>query len=146
MTEAAPDPDRSRSDHASSKTDAFFEIVLILGIFGSQFFFDLQGGAVLAALAVAVASLWLRRGFRRPIGLAVPRRWPFLIVLAIALAAALQAGFVVALEPFLREATGAPVDLSQFDAIRGNLPRFLVALALAWSLAAFGEELCSGAI
>ena len=126
---------------ANDRYHALFEIALVLGIFAANAILDLQGAGVPAALIVAGVSLWLRRTFRRPIGLSPPKNWITTILIAILLAVLLQAAFVVIAEPLLREFTGAPVDLSEFDSIRGNLPGFLLALGFAWTLAAFGEEL-----
>ena len=44
-------------------------------------------------------------------------------------------------EPFFDALTGRSQDLSQFDAMRGNLPFLIVMLLLNWTLAAFGEEM-----
>ncbi|PLX05448.1 MAG: hypothetical protein C0598_14680 [Marinilabiliales bacterium] len=44
------------------------------------------------------------------------------------------------LEPLTEMITNESVDLSGFEALKGNLPNFLIALGLMWIVAGFGEE------
>ncbi|RDK85552.1 CPBP family intramembrane glutamic endopeptidase [Marinirhabdus gelatinilytica] len=64
-----------------------------------------------------------------------------LLVLAPLVAAGLFALYVFILVPGITKITGAPIDYSSFDELVGNLPACLVALALVWATAGFGEEI-----
>jgi membrane protease YdiL (CAAX protease family) len=44
-------------------------------------------------------------------------------------------------QPLLIRLTGEPPDLSLFQSLTGNVMLLLILLALAWTLAALGEEL-----
>lgn len=61
-------------------------------------------------------------------------------MLAPLVAAGLFTLYVFVLVPGITEITGAPIDYSAFDELVGNLPACLVALALVWATAGFGEE------
>lgn len=56
-------------------------------------------------------------------------------------------GFVIVLVyryimvPIVTEITGIPIDISDFDPLRGNLPVLLTTLIYVWVSAAFGEEI-----
>lgn len=82
------------------------------------------------------------RGLRwRDVGLSRYRNW------ASTLIAGAVAGVVMELielylsQPVLMHITGKPPDLSDFAALRGNSKLLALGLALAWTLAAFGEEM-----
>jgi len=64
-----------------------------------------------------------------------------IFVLAPLVAAGLFALYVFVLVPGITEITGVPIDYSAFDELVGNLPACLVALALVWATAGFGEEI-----
>lgn len=64
-----------------------------------------------------------------------------IFVLAPLVALGLFAFYVFALVPGITKLTGAPIDYSSFDQLRGNLPACLIALLLVWSATAFGEEI-----
>ncbi|MFD2909008.1 CPBP family intramembrane glutamic endopeptidase [Flavobacterium ardleyense] len=64
-----------------------------------------------------------------------------ILVLAPLVALGLFAFYVYALVPGITKLTGAPIDYSSFDQLRGNLPVCFFALLLVWSATAFGEEI-----
>ena len=64
-----------------------------------------------------------------------------IFVLAPLVALVLFAFYVFALVPGITKLTGAPIDYSSFDQLRGNMPTCLIALLLVWSATAFGEEI-----
>ena len=49
--------------------------------------------------------------------------------------------YVFALVPGITKLTGAPIDYSSFDQLKGNLPACLIALLIVWVSAGFGEEI-----
>ena len=119
---------------------ALFEILLALG-FILLTAFELLPTPTIPLLVVGWISLWLRRVGWRGVGLCSPQGWWKTILLAIAGGAAYQALDVLVIAPVLEGITAVPIDLSQFDILRGNLLLTVIALMLSWSLAAFGEEM-----
>ncbi|PKH52577.1 CPBP family intramembrane metalloprotease [Tenacibaculum sp. Bg11-29] len=64
-----------------------------------------------------------------------------IFVLAPLVALGLFAFYVFVLVPGITKLTGASIDYSSFDQLKGNLPACLIALALVWVSAGFGEEI-----
>ncbi|WP_420551972.1 CPBP family intramembrane glutamic endopeptidase [Tenacibaculum aiptasiae] len=64
-----------------------------------------------------------------------------IFILAPLVALALFIFYVLILVPGITKLTGAPIDYSAFDQLKGNLPACLVALLLVWATAGFGEEI-----
>lgn len=64
-----------------------------------------------------------------------------IFVLAPLVAVGLFVFYVFALVPGITKLTGAPIDYSSFDQLKGNLPACLIALLLVWATAGFGEEI-----
>jgi uncharacterized protein len=110
-------------------------LVTLIVCYGS---FSLVGLVML--LLVSSQSLWLRGlgwlelGLRRP---SVPWRTA---VLAAGLSIALLLAIKIAIVPFAVLIARQPIDLSLFGA-PGDTRSFLLWLAEAWSVAAFGEEM-----
>lgn len=96
--------------------------------------------SIFLALGLIRLVLWLRGSGWHEFGLKRPRSWPKTILLA---AGGLIAIFIVIrlCMPVVIRLTGQPVDRTQFDVLRGNLPALIVGLLVVWTLAAFGEEL-----
>jgi membrane protease YdiL (CAAX protease family) len=92
-------------------------------------------------LPLACMSVWMRGlrwtdlGLRRP-----PAVWRT-VGTAVAAALGILLAVRLAILPFAVWITGVPVDTSAFEVIRGNARVLLAGLALAWTLAAFGEEM-----
>jgi membrane protease YdiL (CAAX protease family) len=85
--------------------------------------------------------LWLRRSSWREFGLTAPKNWPITVLAALGWTIALHILIHFFLSPIVIKWTGKPVELSQFDQIRGNVTALLIGLAIVWTLAAFGEEM-----
>ncbi|MDW5290204.1 CPBP family intramembrane glutamic endopeptidase [Formosa sp. PL04] len=64
-----------------------------------------------------------------------------IFLLAPLVALGLFAFYVFALVPGITKLTGAPINYSSFDQLRGNLPACLIGLVLVWTATAFGEEI-----
>lgn len=64
-----------------------------------------------------------------------------IFVLAPLVALVLFVLYVFALVPGITKLTGAPIDYSSFDQLKGNLQASLIALILVWATAGFGEEI-----
>jgi membrane protease YdiL (CAAX protease family) len=92
-------------------------------------------------LIVGWISLRLRGVGWRDIGLAVYRNWTTTVALGVACGAAIETLQLSVTEPLIGRFTGATPDLSDFQALEGNLPLALVVLVVVWVLAALGEEL-----
>lgn len=86
-------------------------------------------------------SLRHRRSSWRALGLKRPVSWIRTLLIAGAVAFIYQALSIFIMIPLLHQITGEAIDLTQFAAVRNNLPIFLVGILLSWTLAAFGEEL-----
>jgi membrane protease YdiL (CAAX protease family) len=96
--------------------------------------------SILLALVLIRLVLWLRKSSWREFGLKKPESWLKTILLAIG--GLITIYFVVFVTmPLVTHLTGKPVDKSQFDALRGNVPALFIGLLVIWTLAAFGEEL-----
>jgi membrane protease YdiL (CAAX protease family) len=96
--------------------------------------------SILLALILIRLVLWLRRSGWQEFGLKKPESWPKTFLLAVG---GLVTIFVVVrlTLPVVIRLTGQPVDRSQFDVLRGNVPALILGLLVVWTLAAFGEEL-----
>ena len=82
------------------------------------------------------------RGLRwRDVGLTRNRSWPLTLAFGVG-AGLLMEGFELFVsQPLLIRITGKQPDFSDFQAIHGKLKLLLLFIALAWTLAAFGEEM-----
>lgn len=126
--------------------------IAVLGAVGNLVGLNtLAGGAIvnlgyLLAIILGGAILKSQGSSWRKIGLAKPSSWPLTTfsglgawigaVAAFVLAQAAIAGIFIVLGQSLPE-----MDQSRFNPLEGNLPLFLLMLALAWTTIAFGEEL-----
>ena len=64
-----------------------------------------------------------------------------IFILAPLVAVGLFIFYVFVLVPVITKLTGAPVDYSSFDELKGNLPALLFTLLVVWATAGFGEEI-----
>jgi membrane protease YdiL (CAAX protease family) len=82
------------------------------------------------------------RGLRwRDVGLCRNKTWAKTLALGLGAGLLMEALELFVTQPFLVKVLGKLPDLSDFQALHGN-PKFLVlAVALAWTVAAFGEEM-----
>lgn len=80
---------------------------------------------------------WLSLGLSRP-----PIGWPRAISLGIVTGIGLEALAVLVTTPWISRIFGTEPDYSDLAGIQANALLLLTFLALNWTLAAFGEELC----
>jgi membrane protease YdiL (CAAX protease family) len=95
----------------------------------------------LLLLLLGWLSLWLRRQGWRDLGLKRPSNWAKTILIGTGVAIIMQLFSIFILVPFLYRVTNTALDLSQFEALRGNVGLLAVSLVVAWTLAGFGEEM-----
>lgn len=96
--------------------------------------------SILLALGLIRLALWLRRSSFREFGLKSPKSWLKTILLSVGGLITIYVVVVLTM-PVVIRLTGKPVDRSQFDVLRGNVPALAIGLLVIWTLAAFGEEL-----
>jgi membrane protease YdiL (CAAX protease family) len=92
-------------------------------------------------LLLAWASLRLRKLKWRDVGFARNRSWKMTVALGIAGGVFLEIQELFLTQPLLARLTGKQPDLADFRILTGNVKYTLAAIALSWTLAAFGEEL-----
>jgi len=114
----------------------------------------LVAGAILAAgyagilpfsatpflLVFGVVSLWARGDGARAVGLTVRSDWGRTVLLGIVAGIGYQGFSLYVAEPALARVTGRLPDVSLFAPLAGNVHFLLISLAVAWTLAACGEE------
>jgi CAAX protease family protein len=82
------------------------------------------------------------RGLRwRDVGLTRYRTWRVTIGLGVILGTVLETFQLLVTQPILTRLVGRQPDLELFRALNGSIKWTLLATALAWTLAAFGEEM-----
>lgn len=94
------------------------------------------------AICVVLALLyaWLQGGIGKNLGFRKPASFGRLLLYSFGLAIA----FIIALypvAPLVEYLTGVPHDASAFDVLRGNLPNYLIMLAMGWIIGGFFEEI-----
>jgi membrane protease YdiL (CAAX protease family) len=86
-------------------------------------------------------SLRVRRLRWRDVGLTRYRSWPTTVAIGVVLGALLETVQLLVTQPILSKLLGRQPDLELFRMLAGNLKMTLLFIALAWTLAAFGEEM-----
>jgi membrane protease YdiL (CAAX protease family) len=92
-------------------------------------------------LGFAWLSLRVRQLRWRDVGLSRFRNWPATWVAGVGVGVLLEAFQLFISQPFLVRVLRKQPNLEVFCALNGNLKWTLIALAGAWTLAAFGEEM-----
>jgi uncharacterized protein len=92
-------------------------------------------------LALGWLSLWLRGIPWRDVGFCVPPRWKRLLTLGVVAGVVMEALELFVTQPILVRVLGKYPDLSELRDVVGSVPLMLLMIALAWTLAAVGEEL-----
>lgn len=92
-------------------------------------------------LAIGWASLRLRGRRWRDVGLSSERGWRIPLAAGVAGGAGIELFELFVSQPLLVRLTGEYPDLSVFQPLVGNVGLLMAALALTWTLAAFGEEM-----
>jgi membrane protease YdiL (CAAX protease family) len=128
-------------DWRASRWLVFVEFAVAVAIYIARQHHILKVSATPYLLLLACISLRLRRVTWRQIGFTRYHTWATTLLLGIAYGVGLELFDLFGKQPLLTRLLGKPPDLSSFTAVRGNLKFALVAIALIWILAAFGEEL-----
>jgi membrane protease YdiL (CAAX protease family) len=87
-----------------------------------------------------VLSLRLRGEGARAVGLALRSDWGRTLLFGIAAGIGYQGFSLYVAEPAIARLTGKLPDVSLFAPLAGNVHFLIISLAVAWTLAAFGEE------
>jgi len=107
---------------------------------------DAYGLVPLTQTVLLLPLVWIALRIRREpwssIGFRRPGNWGRAIGLGVVLGLALELFSVFVTTPLLSRVFGVEPDYSNVSAVRGHLPILFLFLALSWSLAAFGEEIC----
>ena len=124
-----------------SKWLILVELAIVLFIFVADAHHLIPISKTPALLLLAWISLRVRKVKWRDIGFARNRSWRMTLALGIAGGVFLEIQELFATQPLLARLTGKQPDLSDFQVLTGNVKYTLAAIALSWTLAAFGEEL-----
>jgi len=97
--------------------------------------------AVLVALAVATWRLYASGKRWSDLGLRSPKRWTRVALWVFAAYALVIAANALVIVPLARRLSWPPTDVAKLGEMAGNLPLLASWLVIAWTTAAFGEEL-----
>src|SRR5438132_12152463 len=97
-------------------------------------------GATPFLIVLGVVSLWLRGEGPRAVGLAFRPHWRRTLLVGSGAGIGYQCLSLYVAEPAIARLTGRLPDVSLFAPLAGNVHFLLISLAVAWTLAAFGEE------
>jgi hypothetical protein len=97
--------------------------------------------AVIYLFILGSISLWLRKSSWWRLGLKRPTDWGATIGYATIAGLGYQAISLFLIVPVLQRLTNQPLDLSQFESLKGDPAMLITWLLTAWVIAAFGEEL-----
>ena len=125
----------------NSKWLAIAELIIVALIFLADARHLIPFSKTPFLLLFAWISLRSRKIGWRDIGLKLYRSWKTSIALGIAAGALLEALELFVTQPLLVKWLGKQPNLEDFRMLFGNLKLTLLFLALAWTLAAFGEEM-----
>jgi membrane protease YdiL (CAAX protease family) len=92
-------------------------------------------------LAFAWISLRVRGLRWRDVGLSLNRSWAKTLALGLGAGLLMEALELFVTQPFLVWVLGKQPDLGDFKALHGNPKLLAVAIVLAWTVAAYGEEM-----
>lgn len=124
---------------ARDKRLIVIELAAVAAIFTADAYGIIPFSKTPFLVVLAFASLAFRRAWK-DVGFRPWRNWAVTILVGVALGAGMEALQLFVTSPLLERAIGQPADLSQFAVLRGNVEYLAYGLALAWVLAAFGEE------
>jgi len=124
-----------------SKWLALVELAIVALIFIADAHHHIYVSKTLYLLLLGWVSLRVRKLRWRDVGFSLNRSWSSTLALGVAGGIILEIIELFVTQPFLTRLMGKPPDLADFRILTGNIKYTLVALALAWTLAAFGEEL-----
>lgn len=95
-------------------------------------------GFIFLLLALVIC---FRHGSFAEIGFRRPASWPRTILLGVGIGTVAQLAFSIVIDPLVGRLMGAPIDVSALNAIRGNLPNYLLMLVIGWVVGGFLEEM-----
>ena len=121
-----------------SKWLALVELALVALIFVADAYHHIYVSKTLYLLVLGWVSLRVRKLSWRDVGFVRNRSWSMTLALGVAGGIILEIIELFVTQPFLTRLTGKPPDLADFRILTGNIKYTLVALVLAWTLAAFG--------
>ncbi len=124
-----------------SKWLALVELAIVALIFVADYHHLIYVSKTPYLLFLGWISLRLRGLRWRDVGFARNRNWSSTLALGVGGGIILEIIELFVTQPLLTRLTGKPPDLADFRILTGNTKYTLVALALSWTLAAFGEEL-----
>ncbi|MGA8431004.1 MAG: type II CAAX endopeptidase family protein [Candidatus Sulfotelmatobacter sp.] len=124
-----------------SKSLAVTELVLVALFFAAGFRHLIPFSKTPFLLLLGWISLWVRKISWRQIGLTPYRNWKITLALGLAAGIAMEGFELFVSQPFLARLLGKQPDLEDFRPLVGNLKLTLIFLLLAWTLAAFAEEM-----
>lgn len=117
-----------------------------IAVFAAVVVADSAGLVPLTQTIVLVPLVWLSLRLRHEpwssIGFSRPPSFPQAIAFGVIAGLAMELLAVYVTTPAISAYFGVQPDYSDFKAIEGSIPVLLVFLALSWTLAAFGEEIC----
>ncbi len=86
-------------------------------------------------------SLWLRKISWRDLGMSRPTSWLRTIGIGATVGVVYQLTELWLIDPLLIRLVNEPMDISQFEPIRGSIPYLVVWVTLGWLIGAFAEEM-----
>jgi uncharacterized protein len=134
-------PENPPSDWRQSKWLAVAELIVVALIFYADFKHHIIFSKTPYLLLLGWLSLRVRKLRWRDVGLKRFRNWKTTIALGIAAGILLESFELFVSQPLLVKYLHKQPDLEVFRDLNGNLKMTLLFVALAWTLAAFGEEM-----
>jgi membrane protease YdiL (CAAX protease family) len=134
-------PENSPPDWRQSKWLAVAELIVVALIFYADFKHHIIFSKTPYLLLFGWLSLRVRKLRWRDVGLKRFRNWKTTIALGIAAGILLESFELFVSQPILVKYLHKQPDLEVFQQLNGNLQITLLFIALAWTLAAFGEEM-----
>ena len=116
------------------------ELIVAAVILAAGFAGVLPLSATPFLVVLGVVSLWLRGEGARAVGLALRSDWGRTALRGIGAGIVYQGFSLYIAEPALARLTGKLPDVSMFAPLTGNVHFLIISLAVAWTLAACGEE------
>ena len=120
---------------------ACIEIGLVVGLLVADHVHLVPFSNTPFLLVLAWVSLRLRHLRWRDVGLVRPDSWVQTIAIGVLAGLALECFSLLVTEPLIARATGVLPDLSDMRPVVGSPVMLGIAMALNWTLAAFGEEM-----
>jgi uncharacterized protein len=134
-------PENSAPNWRQSKRLAVAELIVVALIFYADFKHHIYFSKTPYLLLFGWLSLRMRKLRWRNVGLCRFRNWKTTIALGIVAGILLESFELFVSQPLLVKFLHKQPDLEVFHDLNGNLKLTLIFIGLAWTLAAFGEEM-----